>query len=422
MPTDKPKEVFDFLASFPEGMNSGVDPLLLPKSQLAYARNGTLRGDFFRPRPAFRKINLAPASVSKVVTVTVDVSQAGRTFIVDGVQYTTSQSFTWVVGSTHTVSIVSPQTDGGGNVWVFDSWSDGGSLTHAIAPTADVTITANLTNTGTLPTAPATPANLSAIAGNGSVALSWTASTGATSYNVLRSTTPGTEAPLAAGITGTTYTDATAVNGTTYYYVVTATNGVGTSANSSEVSATPTLSPPLQPTGYAVTFVGGLPVFTWNASPGATSYDIMRVNGGIIHFSGIVTLTYTDAAGIPGTLYNYYLSAVNSAGSSGLNLIIQFTFPPAAPTGLVATTPIHNVALQWNVSTGATGYNVYRSTTSGSGYVLITTTNNHHFTDHSVASGTTYYYVVTAVVSAGGLPFSYPSESAYSSQVSATPH
>jgi hypothetical protein len=51
-------DVFDFLASFPLGMNSGDDPLLLPKTQLAFAGNGTMRGNFFKPRPAYNNLNL----------------------------------------------------------------------------------------------------------------------------------------------------------------------------------------------------------------------------------------------------------------------------------------------------------------------------------------------------------------------------
>lgn len=43
-------------------MNSGVDPLLLSRSQLAYAGNGTIRGDFFNPRPGFQTINLSYAN------------------------------------------------------------------------------------------------------------------------------------------------------------------------------------------------------------------------------------------------------------------------------------------------------------------------------------------------------------------------
>jgi hypothetical protein len=64
---EKTKEVSDFLASFPQGMNSGIDPLLLPKGQLAYAGNGTIRSDFFNPRPAFQTIALSYADTHTAI-------------------------------------------------------------------------------------------------------------------------------------------------------------------------------------------------------------------------------------------------------------------------------------------------------------------------------------------------------------------
>lgn len=42
-------------------MDSGIDPLLLPKNKLAFARNGTLRGDYLRQRPAYNQVALAYA-------------------------------------------------------------------------------------------------------------------------------------------------------------------------------------------------------------------------------------------------------------------------------------------------------------------------------------------------------------------------
>jgi hypothetical protein len=54
-----PNPVYDFIGSFKDGMNSGIDPLLLPKTQLAFASNGTLRGDFFQTRPATQQLDLA---------------------------------------------------------------------------------------------------------------------------------------------------------------------------------------------------------------------------------------------------------------------------------------------------------------------------------------------------------------------------
>ena len=90
------------------------------------------------------------------------------------------------------------------------------------------------------PTAPAAPSGLTATAGNAQVALAWSAVTGATSYNVYRGTSAGGESatPVAAGLTGASYTDTGLTNGTKYY-VVTAVNGVGESAKSTEASATP---------------------------------------------------------------------------------------------------------------------------------------------------------------------------------------
>jgi hypothetical protein len=92
--------------------------------------------------------------------------------------------------------------------------------------------------------APAAPTGLSASAGNSQVSLTWTASSGATSYNVYRGTTAGGESTtaIATGLTGTTYTNTGLTNGTTYYYKVAAVNSVGTSGMSNEASATPQAS------------------------------------------------------------------------------------------------------------------------------------------------------------------------------------
>jgi mannan endo-1,4-beta-mannosidase len=89
-------------------------------------------------------------------------------------------------------------------------------------------------------TVPAAPTGLTATAGNAQASLSWTASSGATSYTVKRATTSGGPyTDVATGVTSTSYTNTGLTNGTTYFYVVSATNSAGTSANSSQASATP---------------------------------------------------------------------------------------------------------------------------------------------------------------------------------------
>jgi hypothetical protein len=73
---------------------------------------------------------------------------------------------------------------------------------------------------------------------------------------------------------------------------------------------------------------------------------------------------------------------------------------PSAPTSLSGTDNVSaSTTINWaaSVANGVSGYNVYRTTTSGRGYANVGTTSALSFTDHTVKVGTTYYYVVTAV-------------------------
>ncbi len=88
--------------------------------------------------------------------------------------------------------------------------------------------------------APATPTNLTATAASSSqINLSWTGSSGATSYNVLRSNANGGPyTQVASGATSTSFSDTGLAAGTTYFYVVQACNSNGCSGNSNQASAT----------------------------------------------------------------------------------------------------------------------------------------------------------------------------------------
>ncbi len=101
------------------------------------------------------------------------------------------------------------------------------------------------------------------------------------------------------------------------------------------------------------------------------------------------------------------------------NWLIADTTAPLAPTGLSATAWDATVSLDWNDNgeSDLDGYNIYRSTTSGSGYSRLNGSllSSSNYTDNSVTNGTTYYYVVTAVDKSSN-------ESNYSSEVSATPN
>ena len=98
--------------------------------------------------------------------------------------------------------------------------------------------------------------------------------------------------------------------------------------------------------------------------------------------AGLKTLTFrvTGYDGMdghkPATGASETPSITQSSGNHSLIGFVAKMAPnvaPAAPTGLSATSGIGIVLLDWNNNTelDLAGYNVYRSTTSGSGYVKL---------------------------------------------------
>jgi len=276
------------------------------------------------------------------------------------------------------------------------------------------------------PTAAAVPANLAATAGNAVVTLTWTASSGATAYNIKRATTSGgpyTQLAQLAAPTSTSYTDTSVTNGTAYYYVVSALDAAGESVNSAQASATPEAPgvPPAAPTNLTATAGNAVVTLTWTASSGATAYNVKRATtsgGPYTQLAAPTSTGYTDSSVTNGTAYYYVVSALDAAGESANSAQASATpeapsVPPAAPTNLTATAGNAQVSLTWSASSGATSYHVKRSTINGGPYTQIAAPTSTSYTDTSLTNGTTYYYVVSALDSAG--------ESANSAQVSALP-
>jgi hypothetical protein len=118
---------------------------------------------------------------------------------------------------------------------------------------------------------PSAPTGLTATAGDKQVSLTWTASSGATSYNVKRATSSGGPYTTVTSPATTSYTDLGLTDGTKYYYVVSAVNSYGESANSSEVNAIPAAlaadvtitvdssqTKPISPWIYGINSYGGI--------------------------------------------------------------------------------------------------------------------------------------------------------------------
>ena len=132
-----------------------------------------------------------------------------------------------------------------------------------------------------------------------------------------------------------------------------------------------------------------------------------------------------SGASVPVTLspsqkltFSVIFSPTTAGGASGSVTVTSNAAGSPATIALtgsgVAATP-HTVSLSWTASTSTvSGYNVYRSTTSGGGYSKVNggLVGGVNYTDSSVQNGITYYYVTTAVDSSGN-------ESTYSNEASA---
>jgi len=213
---------------------------------------------------------------------------------------------------------------------------------------------------------------------------------------------------------------------------------VGTvSGNISIVSNAPT-----SPTSVGLSGTGIAATLTLGISPTTLSFG--NVTTGTSSATQNVTITNTGNSNVSISQITFSGAGYSMTGGSApvtlspsqnLTLTIQFN-PTAAGTvngsisiasnatgspALISlsgtgVTPVqHSVALAWNASTSAvSGYNVYRSTVSGSNYTKMNSSLvvGLSYSDATVQNSTTYYYVTTAVDSSGV-------ESAYSNQVTA---
>jgi xyloglucan-specific exo-beta-1,4-glucanase len=167
---------------------------------------------------------------------------------------------------------------------------------------------------------------------------------------------------------------------------------------------------PGAPTAMTATAGNNQVSLSWSAVAGATSYNIYRSTTAGQQGSSVGTsanTSFVDTTAVNGTSYFYQVTAVNAGGegsastqSAGVTPTAPVTLP-AAPTGVSAMLSSGQVTVTWAAVTGATSYNVYRSTVQGAPGTSVGSTATTSFVDSTVVNGTTYYYQVTAVNSAG---------------------
>jgi fibronectin type 3 domain-containing protein len=147
-----------------------------------------------------------------------------------------------------------------------------------------------------------------------------------------------------------------------------------------------------------------------NGAQVLNNFDIFAAAGGK---DIAIAESFAATASASGVITIAFTTVKDNAQADGIEIYATSGQTLAAPTGLNATAGNGQVALSWTGVSGATGYDVYRGTTSGGEALLTSAVAGTAFTDTTAANGTQYYYYVTAV--------SGSQQSGRSNEVTATP-
>ena len=187
--------------------------------------------------------------------------------------------------------------------------------------------------------APTTPTGFAALAGDGQVELTWSASPAAEQIDTYQVYRNGGDYKL--DVPCCSFVDTNVVNGTAYNYRLGAHNAtafgpwtdpalVATPAVTQQPPVTdppPTLAAPTIPTDFSAMASDGKVTLTWSANPAEQQIDTYQVyrNGGSFKLD-VPCCTFVDTNVVNGTAYNYRLGAHNATA-----------FGPWTDPALVAT-------------------------------------------------------------------------------------
>ena len=261
-------------------------------------------------------------------------------------------------------------------------------------------------------TSPAAPTSLSVAKTSASLTLSWSAVTGATSYEVRR----GASGTVTAVSSGTSHTFSSLVELSRYTLYVRAKNG-GETSPWAFISATTNRSPL---TGLSVTPGINSLTLTWNPAAAytgstPTGYQVKQgANGAVTTLVGLSRTSFTVSGLTPGVEYTIYMRVAGVAADwASINGTpwVPLLSSPSLGLSLSAGPSIDSMTLNWNSVAGAAGYEVKRGA-SGAVTEVAATKTSLTFTDLNLTTDYTFYLrvkhssgAVSAWTSISGIPF-----------------
>lgn len=235
---------------------------------------------------------------------------------------------------------------------------------------------------------------------NGTVDIAWIEARRVANYSFFMGTSPGaisTPVPECSGLVESCQLTGLDPN-TTYYFNILANNDAGSTSVSSIGRA---LSVGLF--NITSSSAGDQTItLSWASANNATSYNVIfgTSSGSYTQTRTNVTSPYVLTGLTNGVQYYVRVLGVNADNgySSSNNEINGQPYGPLpAPTGLTLTASSNQIYLDWNDSSGATQYKIFKGTTPGAltqiGGGPYTASN---FTDTGLTNGQPYYYQIVA--------------------------
>ncbi|MCA8938222.1 MAG: fibronectin type III domain-containing protein, partial [Planctomycetes bacterium] len=211
-----------------------------------------------------------------------------------------------------------------------------------------------------------TPTSVQANQGDTNAMLTFASVSGATSYKIYYATATGVSkaSPNSVQVSGSPSTISGLTNGTAYYFVVTALDAGSESAESTQVSATPVISVPQNPSVMAGDTTASV---SFDAVNGATSYKVYYATA-----SGVSKASANSATALAspisitgltnGSAYFFVVTALD-AGSESSESTQVTTTPLISIPQMVSLSVGHSTAsVSFGSVSGATSYKVYYST------------------------------------------------------------
>lgn len=263
------------------------------------------------------------------------------------------------------------------------------------------------------------PANVQASDGTSltGVVVTWTASTGATSYRVYRHL--GESSVLVGQATSATITDAFAVPGVPYEYDVVAMTPAGASATSGRNTGWRNIAAPQGLSASDGSEYDQVRL-RWGPVAGADGYAVYRlVSGTTVELLGeTLTESFDDLTAPTGIAKSYTVRALTAAGASAASSANTGWACAIGPEAVSATggyskdgQPVdpaltNGISITWDAVPGALTYRVIRHGTYDEDRLIATKTTTSHL-DTTALPGKSYYFDIIPVFPAGPAPRVY---------------